>query len=229
MKIISYNINDSYPWKVERLFQMQADILVVPDITCPEDAHIPDGYDMKWNGISYFYQFPRWKGLGVIWKKGCAVIPDWYNPNLYYAIPLLTEGILILAIWPTKRKNITDKKLYPQIAQEIINEYAMHFAKQPTIVVGDFNCYVNQVDSSPEYGDILRIDSILRSHGLHSIYHEQTGETFGEESTPTYYHRFKADQPFFLDYAYTNLPVSSFRLFPWDKDMSDHVGMELVV
>ena len=229
MKIISYNINDSYPWKVERIMKMQADVLVVPEITCPEETHLPDGYEMEWKGISYFYQHPRWKGLGIIWKKDHAVVPDWYNPELNYAIPLLTEGILILAIWPTKKTKVKDNKTYPQIAQEIIHEYALHFAEQPTIVIGDFNCYVNQYDSTPEYGDILRVDAILRSHGLRSIYHEITGEKFGEETTPTYFHNFNADKPFFLDYAYTNLSVKSFHLRPWDKEMSDHVGMELVI
>ena len=33
MKIISYNVNDSYPWKIERILKMDADIFVVPEIT----------------------------------------------------------------------------------------------------------------------------------------------------------------------------------------------------
>lgn len=229
MRIIGYNISDCYPWKIERLLKMNADVLVVPEITCPEDAHLPEEYEMKWNGISYFWQFRRWKGLGVIWKKGLGYVPDWYNPNHYYAIPLIIGGVLILAVWPTKRKGITDNKLYPQIVQEILNEYSPHFKDYRTIVIGDFNCYVNQVDSSEQYGDILRVNKILNSFDLHSVYHIQTDEVFGNESTPTYFHRFKENQPFFLDYAYTDIPVKSFRLFPWDKDMSDHVGMELEI
>ena len=84
------------------------------------------------------------------------------------------------------------------------------------------------MDNSEEYGDILRMDQILGEYGLHSIYHEQTGEKLGQETTPTYFHRFDANQPFFLEYAYANFPVSSYRLFPWEKDMSDHVGMEII-
>lgn len=229
MKIVSYNISDCYPWKVERLLKMNADVWVVPEITCPEDANLPDDYEMKWYGISYFWQFKRWKGLGVIWKKGLGYVPDWYNPELFYAIPLIVGDVLILAFWPTKREKITGKKLYPQIAQEIISEYAPHFKDYQVLFIGDFNCYVNQMDSSTQYGDILRINEILGSYGLRSIYHEQTGEAFGHESHPTYYHNFKEDQPFFLDYAYTNIPVKSYRLFPWDKDMSDHVGMEVEI
>ena len=229
MKIISYNVNDSYPWKIERILKMDADIFVVPEITCTEDSHLPDAYEMKWNGIEYFYKFKRWKGLGVIWRKGLGYIPEWYNPNLFYGIPLVVGDLLVLGFWPTKRKNVTDHMLYPQIAQEIISEYAQHFKGRRVLIIGDFNCYVNQVDNSEKYGDILRIDQILGEHGLRSIYHELTGEKFGKETTPTYYHRFDVNQPFFLDYAYTNARVISYRLFPWDRDMSDHVGMEIVL
>ncbi len=230
MKIVSYNINDCYPWKVENLLKIDADIWVVPEMTCPEDANLPDSLEMKWYGISYFWKSQRWKGLGVFWKKGIGYVPEWFNQELYYGIPLVVDDMLLLAIWPTKKKNVTDQMLYPQIAQEIINEYASHFKDYAKVlVIGDFNCYVNQVDSSQEYGDILRIDNILQSYGLKSLYHQQTGETLGNESKPTYYHRFKENAPFFLDYAYSNVTVKTFRLLPWDKEMSDHVGMELLL
>lgn len=229
MKIVSYNINDCFPWKVERLLGMDADVLVVPEITCPNDAHIPENYEMAWKGISYYHQFPRWKGLGVIWHRGQALVPEWYNPELIYAIPLLVDNLLILAIWPTKRKNVNDHKTYPQITQEIIREYAPHFHGRRVIVIGDFNCCVNQPDDTAEYGNMLRIDQILRSHGLYSLYHEQSGESLGHESTATYFHNFKADLPFFLDYAYANFPVRSYSLLPWDITISDHIGMEVVI
>ena len=230
MKIISYNISDSQQWKIDRLFGMGADVFVVPEITCPEQAIIPDGYEMAWNGIKWQWQGKDyWKGLGIIWKKGEGVVPDWYNPELYYAIPLLLKDVLVLAFWPTKRKGLTDNKLYPQIAQEIIAEYAPHFKDKKILIIGDFNCYVNQFDSSKEYGDILRINEILEGYGLRSAYHQLTGEAFGKESIPTYYHRFKEDAPFFLDYAYTNMNVKSVKLYPWDSKMSDHVGLEIII
>lgn len=230
MKILSYNISDSKQWKIDRLFEHDADVLVVPEITCPEQAKLPEGYEMAWNGITWQYAGQdKWKGLGVIWKRGEGKVPAWYNPNLYDAIPLIIKGIVILAIWPTKRKGVTDKKFYPQIAQEVINEYAPYFEGKGVIVIGDFNCYVNQRDSSKEYGDILRTDEILNRFGLKSAYHQTTGETLGNESVATYYHTFRADLPFFIDYAYTNMEIKTYELMPWDSKMSDHVGQIKIV
>ena len=230
MRILSYNISDSKQWKIDRLFEFDADVLVVPEITCPEQAKLPDGYEMVWKGITWQYACKdKWKGLGVIWKKGEGEIPNWYNPNLFYAIPLLINDILILAIWPTKRKGVTDKKLYPQIVHELINEYAPYFDSKKVIVIGDFNCYVNQRDNSKEYGDILRVNEKLSGLGLKSAYHQTTGEVFGKELVSTYYHTFRSDMPFFIDYAYTNMEIKGYELMPWDKKLSDHVGQILTV
>ena len=97
------------------------------------------------------------------------------------------------------------------------------------MIIGDFNCYVNQYDRTKQYGDMLRVNEVLESYGLFSLYHRQTGEQLGHETTPTFYFRFHEEETFFIDYAYSNFPVSSFRMLPWDKKMSDHVGLEVVV
>lgn len=227
MKIISYNISESKPWKIERLLGMGADVLIVPEITCPDEAHLPEEYDMMWNGLEYTTNEKKWKGLGMIWKKGEGRIPQWYNPNLHYAIPLVIDNYLILGIWPTKLSG--EKKSYPQIAQEIILEYAPFYDKYNTLIIGDFNCYVDQSDATKEYGDMLRVNEILNARRFHSLYHLATGDEFGKEHQPTYYHQFQKDRPFFLDYAYTKTWVDAFRLLPWDKEMSDHVGMTIEI
>lgn len=229
MKVVSYNICESKPWKIEFLLGLEADVLVVPEITCPEEAHLSDDYEMKWLGMEYFFQYTRWKGLGIIWKKGTALVPDWFKPNMNYAIPLVIEDYMILGVWPTKPTSAKSKKTYPQIAQDIIGEYAQHFKDYKTLVIGDFNCYVNQYDKTKKYGDMLNVDNQLESYGFHSLYHQQTGELFGRETVATYFHRFQENAPFFLDYAYTNFPVASFRMFPWNKEMSDHVGLEVIM
>ena len=228
MKIVSWNISESKPWKVDHLLGLNADVLVAPEITCPDKACISDSYDIKWYGIEYFFHEKKWKGLGVIWKKGNGLVPEWFNTQLEYAIPLIVEDFLVLGIWPTKPTGGRQKKPYPQIAQEIIENYAKYFKDFKTLVIGDFNCYVNQYDATKQSGDILKVNDLLESYGLSSLYHQQTGEQFGHETKATYFHRFQESDPYFLDYAYTNFDVASFRLIPWDKEMSDHVGLEVV-
>ena len=76
MKIISYNISESMPWKIEKLLGMDADVWVIPEITCPEDACLPDELEMEWKGVEYFRGCKKWKGLGIIWRKGKGAVPE---------------------------------------------------------------------------------------------------------------------------------------------------------
>ena len=53
------------------------DVYVVPEITCPEEAKLPDGYVMAWEGVLWKYAGKnKWKGLGIIWKEGEGEFQD---------------------------------------------------------------------------------------------------------------------------------------------------------
>lgn len=63
MKILSYNINRSTQEKIDKIVQSDADVLILPEVACPSQVKIPEGYRMEWMG-SYDS-----KGLGVMWKS----------------------------------------------------------------------------------------------------------------------------------------------------------------
>ena len=77
MKILSYNINRSTQEKIDKIMQFNADVFILPEVACPSQVKVPEGYRMEWMGN---YDF---KGLGVIWKSGMkAEIPQWYFPTV---------------------------------------------------------------------------------------------------------------------------------------------------
>lgn len=231
MKIVSYNISTSKQWKIDQLLQMDADIFVVPEIARPSDVTLPEGYDMLWEGVDWEYNNEtKSKGLGIIYKTSRAYLPVWYKrkPH-YYALPIVCDDLLILGFWPTKHPADEKKKSYPQIAREIIEDYAPFFEGRKVLIIGDYNLYKGQKDGGAKHGDIVEINNLLNDLGLFSVYHAQSGEELGEETQPTFFHYYHKDKPFFLDYAYTNATVKSFSLLPWDEKMSDHVGQVLEV
>lgn len=216
MKIVSYNINNCTQKKIDQLFKNDADIYVVPEIARRDKIIIPDGYEMEWVGDE---KVPK-KGLGVIWKKGRGEIPEWNDKSLHYVVPVFVDGILILGIWPTK---LDKKESYIQIAKSIIENYSKQIEENKTIVTGDFNLYRKEEKKNKD-ADIQPINELLESLGLTSVYHKDKRIEVGDESEATYYHQFKKEQPFFLDYTYSNIPVKDYKLLDWDKEMSDHVG-----
>ena len=217
MRILSYNINRFSQEKLEKVMRIEADVYILPELANQSLVRLPAGCQMEWMGDFDF------KGLGVIWKAGAKVeIPQWFNPSHEYFLPLVVNGALIIAAWPTKTER-NKPKSYPQIAFEAICEYAPYFKQYPVIISGDMNCYKGQSGETKQFS-IESIVDFLSSHGFVSVYHEQTGEAIGEESTATYYHQFKENLPFFLDYTFANKPVKDYRLMKWDAEVSDHVA-----
>lgn len=216
MKILTYNINLSSQEKIDKILGYEADVYILPEVACKEQVKIPDGYYMEWMG-----DFPH-KGLGVIWKSCVkAEVPEWFNPRHQYFLPLLIDGKLILAAWPTTTEQNKPMK-YPQIAMTAIQEYTRYLKEYPSVITGDMNCYKGQSGETKQYC-IQAILSFLGGIGMVSAYHDMTGEALGSETKSTYYHQFKESLPFFLDYTFTNIPIKSYTLGEWDKALSDHV------
>lgn len=216
MKILIYNINLSSQEKIDKVLGYEADVYILPEVACKEQFKIPDGYRMEWIGDF------RHKGLGIIWKSDIkAEVPSWFNPKHQYFLPLLIDGKLIMAAWPTTTEQNKPMK-YPQIAMAALQEYAPYIKEYPTVITGDMNCYKGQSGETKQYS-IQAIMSFLEEMGLVSAYHDRTGEALGSETKATYYHQFKENLPFFLDYTFSSIPIISYELGKWDRMLSDHV------
>lgn len=216
MKILTYNINLSSQEKIDKVLGFDADVNILPEIARKERVKLPDGYSMEWVG-DYDH-----KGLGVIWKSCLkAEVPEWYNAIHQYFLPLLVNGTLIMASWPTKTEKNKPMN-YPQIAMTALNDYAPYFKEYPTVISGDMNLYKGQSGETKQYS-IQMLFEFLGEMGFISAYHEKTGEALGHESVATYYHQFKENSTFFLDYTFANIPIKSYKLGDWDRAFSDHV------
>ena len=222
MKILSYNISQFSQEKVDQLLQQEADVLILPEVACQKMVTLPPNYKMVWVGDRDF------KGLGIIFKATySAEVPFWYKPEHQYFLPLLVDGILIMAAWPTLTEQ-NKPMSYPRIAMEALLDYEQQIKGNPTIIAGDLNCYKGQSGETKKYS-IETIACLLNSWGLMSAYHQKYNEIIGEESMSTYHHLYIEEKTFFLDYAFSSVPIKDYQLLPWNRNFSDHVGQVIVV
>ena len=219
MKVISYNTDRCTQAKIDHILAMEADLFILPECSSREHLSIPAGYDMLWCGDDDLTE----KGLGVVWRNHLSVriIPEY--KKIKHIIPLMVEGasfpIFVLATWPTIWK---EKRTYPQLLLEALKEYSSYLDRFPSIVVGDFNCFVGQSGVSKSTGTFEDCIVEMEKHGLRSLYHEQTGEPFGKETTATFYWHFNQEHPFFLDYAFSGIKPRTFEIGEWKREVSDH-------
>jgi hypothetical protein len=219
MKVISYNTHTCTQAKIDHILAMGADLFILPECSSREHVSIPAGYDMLWCGDDDLKE----KGLGVVLKKHLSVriIPEY--KKIKHILPLMVDSAgfpkFVLASWPTVWM---EKKTYPQLLLEALKEYSFYLVRFPSMVVGDFNCFVGQSGVSKTTGTFEDCIAEMEKHGLRSIYHEQTGESFGKETTATFYWHFNPEKPFFLDYAFSCIKPSSFAVGEWEREISDH-------
>ncbi len=220
MKIVSFNTSNCTQEKLDKVFSQNADLYVIPECSCSRDIKIPEGYEMFWDGIEYKYNNASLsKGIGMIARKDIAKSLDWYDSDLKYAIPLMVGDLLDVGFWPTKQKD--KKESYVEIAKRIIDKYEPYIRSNRTIIIGDFNLYHSERKKNSD-AELFSINKHLNSLGLFSQHHKRSGEDFGKETIATYYHNFNEEKKFFLDYAYANFEVESYKIADWDKKMSDH-------
>lgn len=219
MKIVSYNLAQGTQWKLERVLDMEADLYVLPE--CADERHVvlPQGYAMVWAGDDDLST----KGLGVVYKTSLKVgVVQEYTPIKHH-LPLLVQGqeraFFLLACWPTVRN---ERKTYPQLLLEALWTYGFYLSRYPSLAIGDFNCYVGQRGVSKRTGTFEDCIREMAEYGMRSVYHTLSGEPFGKESIATFYWYFRESNPFFIDYAFTNIPVKHYSVGEWDKKMSDH-------
>ena len=226
MKILAYNINRSNQTKIDKVLSMGADIMVLPECAHQSQVNLPEGFEMEWMGLP---DWCDWKGLGVIWRKEHeVVVAPWFNESHKYILPFIVDRrFILIAAWPTLVPDA--KKTYPQILLECLKDYQEYISQYPTMICGDFNCYIGQTGVAKKTGTFELCIDFMKSNGLYSLYHERTEEEFGKESKATYYHQFKEDMPFFIDFAFTNIQVFAYELGKWDKNISDHCPQMIVL
>jgi|694.fasta_scaffold06534_7 hypothetical protein len=195
MRLVGWNANynnhrRAFEENVALLEPFKADVLVICETAPPQP------------GDRAFFVGGT-PGLAVVARDGIQIEPHPMNdgaPPLFagfrVAGPLTFD---LLATWPVSRKGVPS---YHEVLMAALERYADLWAAGRAVMLGDFN-------------SSTRVSSQKRSHpmfvqaaqdrGLVSAYHEQSGESHGEESVPTYLHGNGAE--FHLDYGFVTQPL----------------------
>jgi endonuclease/exonuclease/phosphatase family metal-dependent hydrolase len=100
----------------------------------------------------------------------------------------------ILALWAKPKPSYYSDLL------KTIELYRTFIRERPTVLLGDFNMSVRIPSKGKQF--YLLNGQLNHDFGLHSAYHEHTGERFGMETMTTLYHMWGAAGCFHCDFIY---------------------------
>lgn len=246
MRIISWNCGGGFRKKVEFVDALNPDVVIIQECEDPSQStsrfrnwageHLWEG-ESKNKGIGVFalgqnsIEQLDWSGmfeLSHIRPKSTAT--RWKTEDLRQFLPFRINGrISCLAVWTKGNQN--DAFRYIGQLWKYIQIHRTELASPATLVVGDFNSN-RQWDQADRWWNHTDVVAELASLGLNSVYHQQFGETQGNETTNTFYHYRKIDKPYHIDYAFcssdltemANLAVGKFD--DWIA-LSDHMPLIL--
>jgi len=207
MNLISWNCNMAFRRKWQYLLPYSPDIMVIQECEHvskykPADL-IPVDNQFIWHGENLN------KGIGIIALNGYQIkISDNYRKKYKYIIPIKVtrpagETFNLFAIWAMSDK--VKAKSYVGQVWAAVKYYKKNFSED-TILIGDFNS--NQIwDTERKKGNHTDCVNLFAKHNIESIYHRQTREAHGSESTPTIYLLKQLTKPFHLDYCFASQSI----------------------
>lgn len=195
MRFVSWNCCGGPGGALAAVGELGADAAVLCEVplTCPP--------------ASLFEQEPSWAWEGQPGSKGLAVVgltsPLAARPPLgvgRWSVAAEHEsGLGILGLWSCPPPG----RSYGDEVETILEAHADWLAATPSIVAGDFNLAPGgSVDRRT--GSVRKVFDDLDDLGYRSVYHHVSGDAYGAEQSPTYFHRRRQLEPFHIDFCFVH-------------------------
>jgi hypothetical protein len=217
MRIVTWNCcRGRFAAKTPFVRALSPHVAVLQECARPADA----SPDVRWAGEN-----PN-QGIAVLTANGYAAEPILIDADVpRWMVPYRITGpveFTLLAVWA-----LPDRGSYSRAVCHGIDALAELITAGPAVVAGDFNA--NPVfDRKRRDWTYATIEARLHALGLASAYHAFHGEAPGQESRATYYHMWRQDLAYHLDYCFVPrawLPtIQRVDVGGWEewKGRSDH-------
>ena len=215
MKIVSWNCAGKFREDYEEIFKQNADIYVIPECEDP-DEDLPKykkylegvGENHRWAGNIHY------KGLGIFAKKGVTLEDIELNGKCEHFLAVrVNNSFNLLAVWAMGKDKEKGLNPYVEMIHDFLDDNKDNkklFDGGTIIMCGDFNSshvFNGHHKTKDNNGDPKNHDCLnkkLNDFGLFSVYHELTKEKSGEETKMTFFQARHLNDPYHLDYVFTN-------------------------
>lgn len=230
MRFVAWNCCEGFARDLAHLRGLGCDVAVLAEVPrqAPVSSLMDSEVDWRWVGNC------DGKGLALAGFGSTLTPLDARADAGTHCLAADTDfGFGVLGIWACPPKGST----YGAQVRSAIREHADWLADAPAVVAGDFNVQPGGSEDT-KTGVLRAVFADMAELGYVSAYHHVTGDEYGAESSPTYFHRRKKDEGFHIDFCFVHrdlVPrVSSLQVGGFDEyvapkgaqtGLSDHVPL----
>jgi endonuclease/exonuclease/phosphatase family metal-dependent hydrolase len=192
--VLAWNCADQFQRKAHLVRHKNPDLLVLPEVQRRDRDALGAGYNTVFIGPE------TGRGLlvaarepGSLTLRKTAALP--HAARLTWL--LNGQSLGFVALWAKPERGS-----YIRFLCETIKELSDVDDKSLSLVLGDFNASKAFDRHRTGRNCFERVAEALQIRGLRSIWHQRMGEPFGEESKATYFHQWKTNQSFHIDYVF---------------------------
>lgn len=223
-RIVAWNCAGKFARNAGQLATLDADICIVPEALEPHATALGYGYATHWHGEH------GQRGLLIAAKNGWRLEVVQAAPQRHMLLTTIGRAdvsISVIGVWAMRGPQgyagsvISGlDALLPSI-KDVANVF----------VAGDFNASPVFDRTSPPALRFAQISDRLHASGLVSLWHQRSGEPFGSEATPSYFHQWKEHQRFHIDFAFVSKAMAErcrdFQIGAFDPwcGHSDHMPL----
>jgi len=225
VRLISWNCAGGFARKAHKVASLAPDVAVLAEVRKVDQFALGEEYQAVWFGDEGA------KGVLVAarkpWALTCVAEADARHAIAFEA-SLREHSIGLIAVWsmPIGGNYVEAACAGLEAVLPAIGPFDRH------IVAGDFNASVAFDTGRGPDRRFSRITSCMSARDLESLWHTSRKEAFGEETRPTYFHQWKREQPFHIDYMFAcpslrnqlrDLSIGEYDA--WRTDGSDHMPL----
>jgi exonuclease III len=224
-RVVAWNCADNFGRKTHRLTSINADIAIVPEVTQRDQDALGENYTKIWHGE------PGKRGILVAARRPWSLSVREVAPLKHMVLLNATSAdleVLIVGVWAMPSAG----RYVGSVIAGLDSLLPLTTGHPNVLVTGDFNASPVFDATIPLSRHFRLISERLEAAGLQSIWHQTRKEIFGKESVPTYFHQWKREQPFHIDFMFasselrrrlTSFSIGSFD--DWRPKGSDHMPL----
>ena len=204
MKIVTWNCQQAFARKAERIFSGAPDIAVIQECSKQSTEMLGfDGYSGLWAGENLN------KGVGVFCKAGWSLRALGRRKRLdgvRWVVPFEVDGpvsFTLIAVWACTAK--IRRESYVGQIHKALRDSPEWFRGAPIVMAGDFNSSAIFDRNRPVWNHSSMVGKLKR-RGMVSAYHAHRGEEHGVETTPTFHLYRRAEERYRYHFDYIFLP-----------------------